>query len=85
MLQCACVCHGPSRLLSAQVAGRVRTQLVSESRLLECLELLRAEQERSKRLLALMNAHEQSAAERTDKLRMQVALHSHVLSRPKSS
>lgn len=46
--------------------------MVSQGRLMECLDLLRAEQERSKRLLALMNAHEQAAAERSDQLRMQV-------------
>ena len=46
--------------------------VVSASRLQECLDLLRAEQERSKRLLAVMNAQEQAASERTDDLRMQV-------------
>lgn len=63
-----------SRLkLASWLQGRPggRLQMVSQGRLAECLELLRAEQERSKRLLALMNAHEQAAAERSEQLRMQ--------------
>ncbi len=45
-----------------------RGNLVSEGRLAECLELLAEEQERGRRLLALMHAHDQAAADRTDSL-----------------
>ena len=45
-----------------------RGNLVSEGRLAECLELLAEEQERGRRLLALMHAHEQAAADRADSL-----------------
>ena len=46
--------------------------LVSEGRLVECLELLAEEQERGRRLLALMHAHDQAAAERAESLKLQV-------------
>ena len=44
--------------------------LVSEGRLAECLELLAEEQERGRRLLALMHAHDQAAAERAESLQL---------------
>ena len=54
-----------------QVAGH--GNLVSEGRLAECLELLAEEQERGRRLLALMHAHDQAAAERAETLKLEVS------------
>ena len=54
-----------------QAAGH--GNLVSEGRLAECLELLAEEQERGRRLLALMHAHDQAAAERAETLKLEVS------------
>ena len=47
---------------------------MSEGRLAECLELLAEEQERGRRLLALMHAHDQAAAERGESLRLKARI-----------
>ena len=57
--------------------------LVSEGRLAECLELLAEEQERGRRLLALMHAHDQAAADRTEALMLKARHSAYVVTSSK--